>query len=66
VKYGATIYSCHTALDTCCCEVQSSGNKNQSKKFKEPAESTNHFFGIENKKGHIGITEKKLMMSLSQ
>jgi hypothetical protein len=21
VKYGATFYSCHTALDTCCCEV---------------------------------------------
>jgi hypothetical protein len=20
-KYGATFYSCHTALDTCCCEV---------------------------------------------
>jgi hypothetical protein len=21
VKYGATFYTCHTALDTCCCEV---------------------------------------------
>jgi hypothetical protein len=21
VKYGATFNSCHTALDTCCCEV---------------------------------------------
>jgi hypothetical protein len=21
VKYGATFHSCHTALDTCCCEV---------------------------------------------
>jgi hypothetical protein len=21
VKYGATFYSCHTAFDTCCCEV---------------------------------------------
>jgi hypothetical protein len=21
VKYGTTFYSCHTALDTCCCEV---------------------------------------------
>jgi hypothetical protein len=21
MKYGATFYSCHTALDTCCCEV---------------------------------------------
>jgi hypothetical protein len=21
VKYGATFYSCHTALDTCCYEV---------------------------------------------
>jgi hypothetical protein len=21
VKYGATFYGCHTALDTCCCEV---------------------------------------------
>jgi hypothetical protein len=21
VKYGANVYSCHTALDTCCCEV---------------------------------------------
>jgi hypothetical protein len=21
VKYGANYYSCHTALDTCCCEV---------------------------------------------
>jgi beta-glucosidase/6-phospho-beta-glucosidase/beta-galactosidase len=27
VKYGATFYGCHTALDTCCCEVQNSGNK---------------------------------------
>jgi hypothetical protein len=25
--YGATFYSCHTALDTCCCEVYKSGNK---------------------------------------
>jgi hypothetical protein len=22
VKYGATFYGCHTALDTCCCEVK--------------------------------------------
>jgi hypothetical protein len=21
VKYGATFYTCHTALDICCCEV---------------------------------------------
>jgi hypothetical protein len=21
VKFGATFYSCHTALDTCCCDV---------------------------------------------
>jgi hypothetical protein len=21
VKYGATFYSCHTALDTCCCKI---------------------------------------------
>jgi hypothetical protein len=21
VKHGATFYSCHTAFDTCCCEV---------------------------------------------
>jgi hypothetical protein len=27
VKCGATFYSCHTALDTRCCEVQKSGNK---------------------------------------
>jgi hypothetical protein len=22
VKYGANFYSCHTALDTCCCKTQ--------------------------------------------
>jgi hypothetical protein len=27
VKFGATFYSCHTALDICCCEVQKPGNK---------------------------------------
>jgi hypothetical protein len=27
LKYGTTFYSCHTALDTCCCEVSKSGNK---------------------------------------
>jgi hypothetical protein len=27
VKYGATFYSCHTALDTLCCEEYKSGNK---------------------------------------
>jgi hypothetical protein len=33
-------------------------NKNQSKKFKEPAESTNHIFGIWNKKGTL-VSQKK-------
>jgi hypothetical protein len=27
VKYGAAVYSCHTALHTSCCVVLSSGNK---------------------------------------
>jgi hypothetical protein len=26
-KIRATFNGCHTALDTCCCEVQNSGNK---------------------------------------
>jgi hypothetical protein len=32
VKYGATFYSCLTALDTCCFEVEKSGNKVISRK----------------------------------
>jgi hypothetical protein len=27
VKFGAIFYICHTALDTCCCEVYKSENK---------------------------------------
>jgi hypothetical protein len=27
VKYETTFYSCHTALDTCCCDVEKSINK---------------------------------------
>jgi hypothetical protein len=27
VQYRETFYSCHTALDTCCCEEKKSGNK---------------------------------------
>jgi hypothetical protein len=34
VKYEATFYSCHTALDTCCCEVLKSGNKVIPRKHK--------------------------------
>jgi hypothetical protein len=32
VKFVETFYSCHSALDTCCCKVLKFGGKNDSSK----------------------------------